>query len=70
MALCLALQLSQQPALARYLNDLVEHNAVGMGDFGKERKYIGSYSISVHTHLCVRFDYRGKIDLVNIDKRI
>src|SRR5699024_7909878 len=60
------LKLTQQLPLSWYLNDLVEHHTVRVGDAGKERKQVCSNSVSVDVHLRVRLYHGRQVYLVNI----
>jgi len=64
------LKLTQQLPLSWYLNDLVEHHTVRVGDAGKERKQVCSNSVSVDVHLRVRLYHGRQVYLVNIHQRI
>ena len=70
MTLRLGLKLTQQLPLSRYLNDLVEHHTVRVGDAGKERKQVCSNSVSVDVHLRVRLYHGRQVYLVNVHQRI
>ena len=70
MTLRLGLKLAQQLPLSRYLNDLVEHHTVRVGDAGQERKQVGCNSVSVDVHLCVRLYHGRQVYLVNVHQRI
>ena len=70
MTLRFGLKLAQQLPLSRYLNDLVEHHTVRVGDAGEERKQVGCDTVAVDVHLCVRLYHGRQVYLVNIDQRI
>ena len=70
MTLRLGLKLAQQFPLSRYLNDLVEHHTVRVGDAGQERKQVGCDTVSVDVHLRVRLYHGRQVYLVNVHQRI
>ena len=70
MTLRLGLKLAQQLPLSRYLNDLVEHHTVRVGDAGKERKQVCCDTVAVDVHLRVRLYHGRQVYFVNVHQRI
>ena len=70
MTLRLGLKLAQQFPLSRYLNDLVEHHTVRVGDAGKKRKQVCCDTVAVDVHLRVRLYHGRQVYLVNVHQRI
>ena len=70
MTLCLALKFPEKLALTRYLDNLVENNAVGERHTCKEGEKVGCDGIAVDACLREGLNHRREIDFVNIHKRI
>ena len=70
MTLRLGLKLAQQLPLSRYLNNLVEHHTVRVGDAGKERKQVCCDTVAVDVHLRVRLYHGRQVYFVNVHQRI